>query len=192
MGFRALLTPLLAIAALSALSAAPTSAQAEIKKMMASYPGKLCAWFQSTVTPPKGWAVDDEAGKTNLVTILLPHKPKLTFSDPMIYVQTAYRPDATAFDDIVASDLSILRKTSSARAKITPVGEAARSGGKPPFKLFLFENPDKPKQAVEKIAYGVEKLANGERYYLTVVDTAADRHAIEDSSAAYLEVLAGL
>ena len=58
------------------------------------------------MTPPKGWVFDEEASKTDLVTILLPDRKDLTFSDPMIYVQTAYRPDATAFDDIVASDLA--------------------------------------------------------------------------------------
>jgi hypothetical protein len=192
MRYRILLTPLLAVAALAALAAAPTAAQAEIKKMMASCPGKLCAWFQSTVTPPKGWALDAEGSAANLVTILVPDKRDLTFSDPMIYVQTAYRPDAVAFDDIVASDLEILRKSSTARAKITPIGEAPRETGKAPFKLFLFENPDKPKQAVEKIAYGLETRPNGERYFLTVVDTAADRRAIDESARAYLAILSGL
>ena len=191
MRFRTFLIPLLALVALSAL-AAPTAAQAEIKKMMLLRPGKLCPWFQATVTPPKGWVLDDAAGKAHLVTFLTPNKKDLSFSDPVIYVQTAYRPDAIAFDDIVASDLAGLRKESTARAKITPIGEVARAAGKPAFKVFLFENPDKPKQAVEKIAYGLEILPNGERYYLTIVDTAADRRAIDDSASAYLEVLAGL
>jgi hypothetical protein len=191
MQFRTFLAPLLALAALSAL-AAPTAAQAEIKKMMLLRAGKLCPWFEATVTPPKGWILDQKETETDLVTILLPDKKNLSPSDPLIYVQTSYRPDATAFDDIVADDLANLRKESTARAKMTPIGEAPRAAGKAPFKVFLFENPDKPRQAVEKIAYALETLPNGERYFLTVVDTAADRHAIDESSSAYLEILAGL
>ena len=185
---RTFLTPLLAIAAL----AAATSAHAEIKKMMAMRGDKLCPWFQSTLTPPKGWVLDAKASAAHFVTILAPNKKALTFADPMIYAQTAYRPDATAFDDIVAADLAILTKSATARAKITPIGEAPRAAGKAPFKLYLFENPDEPKQAVEKIAYGLETLPNGERYFLTVVDTAGNRRAIDESSPAYLEILAGL
>ncbi len=181
---------LFAISIFIALAAGPSHGD-EIKKMAKSCENKICFWFQTQVKPPNGWVVDADASRENLVTILLPDKKKLTFDDPMIYVQTAYRPDAMSFDDMVAKDLENLRKGATPRAKITPIGEAARAG-KPPFKLFLFENPDAPRQAVEKIAYELETLPNGERYYLTVVDTAANRRAIDGSEGAYTQVLSGL
>jgi hypothetical protein len=49
---------------------------AEIRKMMSMCPGqKLCAWYQSTVTPPNGWVEDKKAGEQNFLTMLKPDKP---------------------------------------------------------------------------------------------------------------------
>ena len=60
-------------------------ASAEVKKLMTMCPGqKLCAWYQSTVTPPKGWVEEADAGAQNHVTILLPDKDEVDFNDPMI------------------------------------------------------------------------------------------------------------
>ena len=72
---------------------------------------------------------------------------------------------------------------------MTPIGTAPRADGEAPFKLFLYRNPDKPKQAFETIAYGFAIQPNGERYFLTVVDTAADEAAIDRSNDAFLAVL---
>ena len=48
--------------AIAALTTAG-DASAEIKKLMSTCPGQtLCAWFQSPVTPPKGWVEDKDAG----------------------------------------------------------------------------------------------------------------------------------
>jgi hypothetical protein len=76
---------------------------AEVKKLMSTCPGqKLCAWYQSTVTPPKGWLEDKDAGAQNHVTFLLPDKDDLDFNDPMIYVQTSLEPGTDTLDAIVA------------------------------------------------------------------------------------------
>ena len=152
---------------------------------------KLCAWFQSTVTPPKGWVEDRDAGAQNHVTILLPDKDDVDFSDPMIYVQTSYEPGADTLDAIIAVNQAQWRKQAP-KGSITPIGTAPRADGAAPFKLFLYQNPDQPKQAFETIAYGFATLANGERYFLTVVDTAADKAAIDTSNDDFLAVLKGL
>jgi hypothetical protein len=164
-------------------------ASAEVKKLMTMCPGqKLCGWFKSTVTPPKGWIEDADAGAQNHVTILLPDKDDVDFNDPMIYVQTSVEPGPDTLDVIIAVNQAQWRKQEP-KGSITPIGTAPRAGGEAPFKLFLYQNPDKPKQAFETIAYGFTTTPNGERYFLTVVDTAANKAAIDKSSDDFLAVL---
>jgi len=168
------------------------AATAEVKKMMSMCPGqKLCAWYQSTVTPPKGWVEDKDAGEQNHVTILLPDKNDVDFNDPMIYVQTSLEPGPDTLGAIVAVNQSQWRKQEP-RGSITPIWSAPRASGAEPFKLFLYRNPDQPKQAFETIAYGFAVQPNGERYFLTVVDTAASKAAIDKSNDDFLAALKGL
>ncbi len=60
-----------------------------------------------------------------------------------------------------------------------------------PFKLFLYRNPDKPRQAFETIAYGFATVPGGERCFLAIVDTAANKAAIDRSTDDFLTVLKG-
>jgi hypothetical protein len=167
-------------------------ASAEVKKQMSMCPGqKLCAWYLSTVSPPKGWVEDKDAGERNHVTLLLPDKDDVDVNDPMIYVQTSYEPGADTLEAIIAVNQAQWRKQ-EAKGSITPIGTAPRASGEAPFKLFLYRNPDQPKQAFETIAYGFTTLPNGERYFLTVVDTAANKAAIDKSADDFLAVLKGL
>jgi hypothetical protein len=171
---------------------AATGASAEVKKRMVMCPGqKLCVWFQSSVTPPKGWIEDKDAGERNHVTILLPDKDVVDFTDPMIYVQTSSEPGPATLDAIIAVNQAQWRKQEP-KGSITPIGTAPRGDGAAPFKLFLYRNPDQPKQAFETIAFGFAIQPNGERYFLTVVDTAADKAAIDRSNDDFLAVLKGL
>ncbi len=167
-------------------------ASAEVKKLMSMCPGqKLCAWFQSTAAPPKGWVEDKDAGAQNHLTILLPDKDDVDFNDPMIYVQTSYEPGTATLEAIIAVNQAQWR-SEEPKGSIAPIGTAPRAGGEAPFKLFLYRNPDKPKQAFEAIAYGFTTTPNGERYFLTVVDTAANQAAIDKSSDDFHAVLRGL
>ena len=185
-----MLAALSLVAAMAAL--APRGAVAEIKKLMTMCPGqKLCSWFQSTVAPPKGWIEDKEGGRQNRVTMLTPDKPELDESDPLIYVQTSYHPGPETLDAIIAGNQALWRK-SEPKGSATPIGTAPRAAGKEPFKLFLYENPSRPQQAFETIGYAFETQPNGERYFLTVVDTASTKAALEKSREAFLAVMKGL
>ena len=160
--------------------------------MMSMCPGqKLCAWYQSTATPPKGWGEDKDAGEHNHVTILAPDKDDVDFNDPMIYVQTSLEPGTDTLEAIIAVNQSQWRKQEP-KVSITPAGTAPRANGAAPFKLFLYQNPDKPKQAFETIVYGFAIQPNGERYFLTVVDTAASKAAIDKSNDDFLAALKGV
>ena len=167
-------------------------ASAEVKKRMSMCPGqKLCAWYQSTVTPPKGWIEDQDAGEEHHLTILLPDKQNLDFNDPMFYVQTSAEPGSETLDAIVAVNQAQWRKEEP-KVAITPIGTVSRANRAPSFKLFLYHNPDKPKQAYEAIAFGLTTTPGGDRYFITVVDTAASKPAIDQSNADFLAVLKGL
>jgi hypothetical protein len=168
------------------------SASAEIKKMMTMCAGeKPCAWYQASVDPPQGWLEDRDVGAKNRVTILLPDKPELDFSDPMIYVQAAVEAGPDTLDALIAANQDQWRKAAPGLV-ITPLGSSPRGAGKQPFELFLNENSDQPKQAFEKVAFGFATSLDGERCLLIVVDTAASKAAIDQSSEAFLAVLNGL
>jgi len=181
----------LALAAtMAALSSAPASAG--VRKMMSMCPqSKMCAWLHADVTPPKGWVEDKEYGEHNKVTVLVLDKPDLAAEDPMIYVQTGLRAQPQTLDENIKANQDIWRK-SEPTVRITALGTVARAGGKEPFKLFPYENPTRPQQAFEKIAFTFDTQPNGDVYVFTIVDTAAGRKAIDDSNDAYQAVLAGL
>ena len=147
--------------------------------MVICHSQKLCPWYQSTVTPPPGWMEDKDASNQHLVTMLVPDKKELSFDDPIIYIQTSLHLDQQTLDENVRMNQDIWRK-SEPKARITPLGTVARGGGKEPFQVFLYENPTHPKQAFEKMAFGLEKQPDGSHYILTVCDSAANRKAIED------------
>jgi hypothetical protein len=170
----------------------PSTASAEIKKMMAVCGGqKLCPWFQSTVSAPKGWVEDKASGERHFVTMLVPDKKELGFDDPLIYVQTSYHRDQQTLDENIRMNQDLWRK-SEPKVRITRLGSTPRSAGREPFQVFLYENPAREQQAFEKIAFAMEKQPDGSHYILTVVNTAASRRAIDDSSAAFAAILGGL
>ena len=184
------LGPALAIIAAIAPLSAPASA--EIQKMMTACPGqKLCAWLHTELAPPKGWVEDKDDGESNFVTMLVPDKQELGDDDPLIYVQTSYHRDQQTLDANIEMNQDLWRK-SEPDVRITSLGTVARGAGKEPFQVFLYENPTHPRQAFEKMAFTTEPQPDGSHYILTVVDTAGNRKAIEDSSAAFQAVLGGL
>ena len=169
----------------------PIGASAEIRKMMTMCEGqKLCPWLQSSVAPPKGWVVDKAQGEQHFVTMLVPDKKEIGEDDPLIYVQTSFHRDQQTLDANIKMNQDLWRK-SEPDVRITPLGTVARGAGKEPFQVFLYENPTHPQQAFEKMAFASEKQPDGSHYIVTVVDTAGNRKAIDDSSAAFQAVLGG-
>jgi len=182
--------PLLVAITVTALASAGNSA--EIQKLMQMCPGqKLCAWYRADVAPPKGWVEDKEFGGAHFITALLPDQPKLGPEAPLIYIQVGLHQDHQTLEENIAQNQGIWRK-SEPKAKITPLPDAPRGGGKPPFKVFLYENPTHPKQAFELTAFAAEPQPDGSHYIITVVDTASNRKAIDASREAFLAVLGGL
>jgi len=141
------------------------------------------------VKPPAGWIEDKEVSEQNHVTLLTPDKPDLGAEDALIYVQTSVENGDETLDQIIKVNLDQWRRNDP-RSKATPEGAFAPPFGGEGFKLYLFENPDRPKQAFERIAYGFFKGADNKRYFLTVVDTGATKKVIDGADAAFRSVLA--
>ena len=64
---------LLAVALGAAFLVMPT--QAEVQKFMNTCDGKLCPYYEIALTPPDGWAVDQDATRKNKVQIMVPKAP---------------------------------------------------------------------------------------------------------------------
>ena len=182
----------LSVAAVAAQLFTGAPASAEIQKLMQMCPGqRLCPWFKAVVAAPKGWAEDQEFGSAHFLTALFPDKKKLGPEDPMIYVQVSLHRDNQALDENIAQNQGIW-KQKEPRVKITALPDVPRGGDRAPFKVFLYENPTRPKQAFEMMAFTLEKEPDGSHYIITVVDTAVNRKAIDASREAYLAVLGGI
>ena len=66
--------------------------------------------------------------------------------------------------------------------------DQAAAGGEG-FKLYLFKNPDRTKQAFERIAYGFTKGGDGKRYFLIVVNTGASKQVVDKADGPFRAVL---
>jgi hypothetical protein len=187
---RPLASCLAAATALAGLASPLASAEIQ-KRMILCQGGKLCPWFQARVAPPKGWIEDKEGGAQHFVEMFLPDKKEVSESDPLIYVQTSYHRDQQTLVENVKMNQDLWRK-SEPQVRIAALAPVPRGAGKEPFQVFLYENPSRPEQAFEKMAYGLEPLPDGGHYILTIADTAPTRQAIDDSSEAFQTILGGL
>jgi len=64
-----------------------------------------------------------------------------------------------------------------------------RTNGKPSFLRFASENPDKPQQAFEIGALGVDSDKDGNEFVLDVVMSGASNAALDRANAAYTAFL---
>lgn len=65
----------------------------------------------------------------------------------------------------------------------------ARANGKPGFLRFAFENPQRPQQAHEFGAFGLDYDKEGNEFVLDIVMTGANMAALDDAAADYLGLL---
>lgn len=146
---------------------------------------KLSAWYKAVVPPPKHWTEDKEYGNAHFVTAYFPDKPSL---EALIYVQVSLHRNNQTLEQNIQQNQGIWRK-SEPRVKITPLAPVSRGGKRAPFMVFLYENPTRPKQAFEMVAFTLEKRPDGSHFIVTVVEAASSRKAIDDSRDAYMTLL---
>ena len=178
---------LIAVALGAAFFAAP--AQAEVQKFMNTCDGKLCPYYQLVLTPPDGWAVDQDATKKNKVQIMVPKGKTYANAPALIYVQVFYHRDKQQTLENFAEVSNGRWQAQVKDAKVTGLPAVARANGKPGFLRFTFENPSKKQQAYELGAFGIDGDKDGNEFVLNVVMTGADKAALDRAEKDYIAFL---
>lgn len=175
----------LAIAGTIALGA---HAHAEIRKFINISDGKMIPSFQLVATPPKGWIVDEEASRKNGVQMMVPKGKTFRTADALIYVMVTARQKDQNFSKWV-SDAEDWWRKSVPDTRITKLPDIARANGKAAFQPYQYENPSRPQQAFEFVAFGEDGDKDGNTFNVKVVITGRDRKAIERASSSYTSFL---
>lgn len=171
------------IIATAALFLLGTDLSAQQKKDSKAQEEVMYLW---PVTPPAGWHYNREGSEKLGVQVMTP-RPK--DADALIYVEASPLKDDLQFSKIVAAAADDLRR-SSRNAKVTKLQEVARKNGKPPFQLFRIENPSKPHQPLEFIAYGKATHVDGTTFALTVTIAGHEAKVVEGYGEIYRAFLA--
>lgn len=163
----------------------------ELDGMMEMCDKKMCPWFKTRATPPKGWIENPEWS--------LRYKAKVMFKDgdqsknaPLMYVRSHPGDAALPLDDYIAVAQKRWKeelKTSS----IEPQPDVVREG-KPAFKVFLYKNPDVPEQALELTAFtkDTDSAHKNQTYFQQVVLVAPNKKVLGKAKAAFEALLRSL
>ncbi len=170
--------------ALAAMIALGTPANAEVKKFMNISGGKLAPFFELVVTPPKGWEAEPDASKKNKAQTFVPRGKDYHSAEAVIYVLVYYKPKELEQSQYISDSHERWRK-SVPDAKITELPAVERANGKPAFRPYQYENPSRPQQAFEIVAFGEDGDKDGNMFNLKVVITGRDRKAVEKASVPY-------
>jgi hypothetical protein len=176
-------------ALLAAVACCGGSAQAEVQKILNLCGNQLCPSFRLVLTPPDGWVVDEKASKENHFQIMVPKGKNFRSAEPLMYVQVFYHRDKqqSLADFAKASNERWLAINGS--AKIVALAAVPRANGKDGFLRFGFENPDKPQQAFEQGALGIDADRDGNEFVLDVVMSGNSKAALARAEDVYIAFL---
>lgn len=178
------------LAAVLAAVASSAPARAEVRKFVnicgRNEQGvRLCPSFALMLTPPEGWVEDAAASKQNGVQMLVPRGQTFGSAETAIYVKVSYRADKNQpLSDFVRTSQERWRKAVP-DTTIAALPEQPRDNGKPAFLLFRYENPSRPQQAHEIVAFGLDSDKDGNDYVLTVVITGSAKKFLERADEPY-------
>jgi hypothetical protein len=176
-------------AALCAATLGLVPARAEVQKFMATCNGQLCPYYRLVLTPPSGWEIDEQATKENNVQVIVPKGSDFSNAPALIYVQVFYHPDKKQTLEDFAKVSNARWQAEEKNAKITALATVPRANGKPGFLRFAFDNPDKPQQAYEVGAFGIDNDGDGNEFVLDVVMTGAEKAALAKAENDYIAFL---
>ncbi len=179
----------LCVAAVAALLAA-APAKADIRKIVhlcgeQGAQARLCPSFELALTPPAGWVQDKAATRANGVQVLVPQGRTFGNAEALIYVRVSLRENR---EQPLAEFVRVSQqrwRNAVPDTRIAGLADAARGAGKPPFLVFAYENPSRPQQAHERVAFGLDSDGDGNSYVLTVVMTGRSQKALERADAPY-------
>lgn len=181
---------LLLMAAVLAAVASSAPARAEVRKFVTicgrnEQGVRLCPSFALMLTPPEGWVEDAAASKQNGVQMLVPRGQTFGSAETAIYVKVSYRTDKNQpLSDFVRTSQERWRKAVP-DTTIAALPEQLRDNGKPAFLLFRYENPSRPQQAHEIVAFGLDADKDGNEYVLMIVATTGAKKFLERADGPY-------
>lgn len=165
-------------------------AHAEVQKFLNPCGSqKLCASYRLVLTPPDGWALDEDATAKNNVQMLVPKGKTFATAEPLIYVQVFYHRDKQQSLADFARVSNENWKQDNPSAKISDLPAVERANGKAGFLRFAFENPKTPQQAYEVGAFGVDSDNDGNEFVLDVVMSASSKQALSRAESTYVAFL---
>ena len=164
------------------------TANAEVQKLMQICSGKLCPSFTLVLTPPLDWDVDKAASEENRVQMLIPRGMNFHDARAIIYIRVATKDKEQPLSDFIRVSQERWRQ-SVADAKILKMPPVERGNGRAAFEPFRYENPSRPQQPFELVAFGTDTDNDGNDFILTIVMSGKDQKAIEQAQDSYLELL---
>lgn len=182
------------IAAGALMAALTLSASAEagnLRRFIGACDGRLCPWFVADIAAPKGWREDIAYGQQQKMLVLLPEKAKLGPEDPLIYLRTTFNNDGRTLDQ--QAETSNRRwQQAAGQTAITRLPDIPRAAGKGVWQVFRYENPGKPRQAHELLAFGEHAEGEGQKFFHMVVITGATAETLDKARPAWLTMLNSL
>jgi hypothetical protein len=172
-----------------ALLACAAQARAEVQKFIIACGGKLCPYFQITLTPPRGWVLDARATWHNKVQMMVPKGTNFATAPALIYVQVFPHRDKSRTLADFARVSNDRWRAHVKDAKITALPTVKRTNGKPGFLRFAFENPSRKEQPYELGAFGIDTDKDGNEFVLDVVMTGAGKAALDRAEKDYVAFL---
>lgn len=166
------------------------TAGAEVQKIMQVCNGKLCPSFTLVLTPPADWDLDKAASEENRVQMLVPRGTNFHDARAVIYVRVSLKDKGQPLSDFIRVSQERWRQA-VADTKISKLPPVERGNGKGAFEPFRYENPSRPQQPFELVAFGTDTDKDGNDFILTVVMSGKDQKVIEQAQASYLELLRG-
>ena len=174
---RLLLTGLLV-----AIFAVPASG--EVEKFMQLSEGQLRPFYRLKFTPPKGWVHDADATKKFGLPLYVPRGKNFSSAPALMYIRVSYNNDKRSLDKYI--DVAHERWNNKVTdTTIEKIGGQNRASGQPDFQIYHFNNPSKPQQAYELMAYGEDKDKDGNSFFLMIALSAATQKALDNAEADY-------
>jgi len=170
--------------AMAAVIALGAPAGAEIKKFMNICDGKMCPFYELVATPPQGWAAEKDASKQNKVQMFVPRGKNFGNADALIYVKVSYKDKDLDLSQFISNSQQRWRGAVP-DSKITKMPVVERTNGKAAFQPYQYENPGRPDQPFEYVAFGEDNDNEGNTFTLMIAVTGGDRKAIENAFAPY-------
>ena len=146
--------------------------------------GHMRPYFRLKFTPPKGWVQDMDATRKNGLAMYVPQGKDFASAPALMYIRVSFNADKRTMDTFIEAAHERWRG-SVKDTRIDKVAGERRDNGQPDFQIYHFENPSRPQQAYEMIAYGEDKDKDGNPYFVMIVLTAASQKAIDGADADY-------